>query len=270
MNESNIIDTSVESVTQSYYSKCNSEADALATVDAFIDRDNLVNSGRKSSENKIVKRENGTAQFTTTDFQITVSVVGVPTPYALANSSSQEDQDSIDAVEKNIVRVDITLNSTFLRENEADNLLYWSDCDKCIDIYDGLDSESRSPFTLTLCILYEYFKFNLRTDCPSKEEMEQLNPTEQRVAQFHINGNNVRKPPLIQSKEEYRYMKELFMNKLGIDITIPWAVQSTKLSPYLADLNIYRPKRGLARHCFSKLTVPDLIKELDRIIQKLS
>lgn len=189
-------------------------------------------------------------------------------PGAFAEFPSEEVKEQLEALAQRTLRVEITVHEKWLRDNDLDSPEAWCDNPAAYEKVFGLLREALR------------LDENLRCRTPSDAVIAKLPTDHQTILRDHLNGENARCHELVLNCQGYgkaltdarnkRFsaFKCLILETTGIDITIPWEIQSMKLSPHLRDWLIYPgeyvPAEGLAEFIFSRVTVPEIIRLLQK------
>ena len=107
-----------------------------------------------------------------------------------------------------------------------------------------------------------------------------LNDSDKEYLRYHLKGGVVRNhsdfasmPPLQLSKRFSALKKRISIATDGVDLNIPYAVQSRQLSSALAEQLVfpgeYKPPEHLAPHLFSRISAPVALKKLKAIVADL-
>ena len=164
------------------------------------------------------------------------------------------------------LRVEITVHEKWLRDNDLDSPEAWCD--------------NPAAYEKVFGLLLEALRLdeNLRCRAPSEAVMAKLPADQQTILSDHLKGKNARCHELVLNCQGYgkaltdarnkRFsaFKCQILETTGIDITIPWEIQSTKLSPRLRDWlkfrREYEPDESLAEVIYSRTSVPPVIRRL--------
>ena len=187
-------------------------------------------------------------------------------PGAFAEFPSEEVKEQLEALAQRTLRVEITVHEKWLRDNDLESPEAWCDNPAAYEKVFGL--------LLKALRLDE----NLRCRAPSEAVIAKLPEDHQTILIAHLKGDNARCHSLVLNCEghgkvltdarnkRFSAFKCSILEATGIDITIPWEIQSTKLSPRLREwLKVpreYAPEEGLAEFIYSRVSVPALIRRL--------
>lgn len=187
-------------------------------------------------------------------------------PGAFAVFPSEEVKERLVALAQRTLRVEITVHEKWLRENDLDSPDAWR--------------ENPLAYEKVFGLLLQSLRLdeNLRCRAPSEAVIAKLPEDHQTILSDHLKGKNARCHPLVLGCEghgkalvdarnkRFSAFKRLILETTGIDITIPWDKQSTKLSPRLREwLKVpgeYLPEEGLAEFIYSRASVPAVIRRL--------
>ena len=187
-------------------------------------------------------------------------------PGAFAEFPNEEIKERMETLAQRTLRVEITVHEKWLRENDLDSPEAWCDNPAAYVKVFGL---LRSALRLDE---------NLRCRAPSEAVIAKLPEDHQTILSDHLKGKNARCHELVLNCEgqgkaltdarnkRFSAFKCQILETTGIDITIPWETQSTKLSPRLREwLKVpeeYPPEEGLAEFIYSRVSVPAVIRRL--------
>ncbi len=187
-------------------------------------------------------------------------------PGAFAVFPSDEVKAQLEERAQRTLRVEITVHEKWLRDNDLDSPEAWCD--------------NPAAYEKVFGLLLEALRLdeNLRCRAPSEAVMAKLPADQQTILSDHLKGKNARCHELVLNCQGYgkaltdarnkRFsaFKCQILETTGIDITIPWEIQSTKLSPRLRDWlkfrREYEPDESLTEVIYSRTSVPPAIRRL--------
>ena len=187
-------------------------------------------------------------------------------PGAFAKFPSEDVKEQLEALAQRTLRVEITVHAKWLRDNDLDSPEAWCDNPAAYEKVFGLLREALR------------LDENLRCRAPSEAVIAKLPEDHRTILSDHLKGKNARRHELVLNCQGYgkaltdarnkRFsaFKCPIMKETGIDITIPWKIQSTKLSPRLRDWlkfrREYEPDESLTEVIYSRTSVPPAIRRL--------
>lgn len=200
------------------------------------------------------------------EFHIAAYIKQPNVPDAFATFPNAEIKKMLTELAQRIVRVEVTAHGKWLRDQGLDQPEAWRNNPAA---YGQLFQLARKALRLDE---------NLRVRLPSQDQMDKLPDTLRTVLQFHLNGENARKHAEVmdgdvtQAAQNKRFsaFKRQVLEKLGIDLSIPWSIQRSQLSPHLKDWFVhpgeYEPSDELAAHVFSRESTHEALKMLEAMI----
>ena len=135
------------------------------------------------------------------------------------------------------------------------------------------------PYVLALSFVKKQLQFStkFRKRAPRSDDLARLTAVHRELVQYHLSGESVRQhPKVLSSASPAKYFsaaRKRILEKLRVDIGIPWSVQSERISQNLDKLlavkGNFKPPLHVQQHVFGPKTVPLIIAELDRRIVDL-
>jgi hypothetical protein len=185
-----------------------------------------------------------------------------PTPNSFESFQSAEVREAVYAESRNKVRVEINTIEKWLIANGGNSPLAWKNKAKAAELVFKAFKEIKD---------YLRVSENLRSKRPKPDQLAKLPPADQTILLDYFDGVDPKQHPSMAGKS-MQYLSSIKRNiesELRIDITIPWAIHSTKISP---DLPIwmqlpdeYQAPDHLVDHCFVRETAKAKLKQLRQI-----
>ena len=185
-----------------------------------------------------------------------------PTHRSFERFPSSQVSSAIYAVSGRKVRLEFNANEKWLVANGGDSPLVWKKKAKAA----ALTAKAFQEITGYLRV-----SENLRSKRPKPDQIAKLPPAEQIILRDNFAGVDPKQHPLMVGKsiQYFSSIKRHIEAELRIDITIPWAIHSTKISP---DLPVwmqlpaeYEAPEHLMEHCFVRETAKAKLQELRQI-----
>lgn len=185
---------------------------------------------------------------------------------AFVTFPNQEVEDELVERAKRTVRVEVQVHGKWLKDNNLDTTEGWRD--------------NPSAYAAVFNLVRDALRLDedLRVRAPAEAIIAKLPADYQTVLRAHLAGDNIREHVLILSgstggdqvigmqNKKFSAFKRLILETTAIDISIPWKIQSTKLSPHLRDWLQYpgefKPSDSVAEYVFSRTSVPNALAEL--------
>lgn len=167
------------------------------------------------------------------------------------------------------LRVEVKVHAKWLTDHGLDRISQWENNPEAYKTVFGL---LRTTLRLDEKIRTRRLK---KTTVPSL----QLSPKAKKYLAYHLNGNNVRDhrdleemPTRSARSKYYSAIRLRILENEGIDLDIPYVVQTRQLSPRLSTLLVYpgefKPADHLARYVYSRVSVPEAMSTLkDAVLQ---
>ena len=186
-----------------------------------------------------------------------------PLPKSFEDFASKQISDAIYAESGRKVRVELNANFQWLNGQGLTSPLAWKN-----------KAKAATAYQLGLKKIRDYLRVSesLRSKRPKPEHMSVLAPAEQTILLDYLSGNDPKKHAQIVGKKPQYFsrVKRNIEKALRIDITIPWAVHSKKISPHLPSwlqwFGDYKPPVNLVDHCFVRETAKVKLKELRKLL----
>ncbi|MBS1196492.1 MAG: hypothetical protein H6R18_277 [Proteobacteria bacterium] len=200
------------------------------------------------------------------EFNVSAYIKAPNAPNAFATFPSPEIKQELVELGQRVVRVEVMVHEKWLRENQLDRPDAWRGNPTA---YEKLFQLARDTLRLDE---------GLRVRAPTDAIIAKLPASSQTLLRAHLAGQNVREHELVldcvggskavlnaQSKK-FSAFKRQILEATAVDISIPWPIQSTKLSPHLKDWFVFPgefvPPDSLEHHVFSRVSVPPVIESL--------
>lgn len=177
-------------------------------------------------------------------------------PDAFETFPSPEVEQELVELALRTIRVEVQVHGKWLKENDLDNPEAWR---KKPSAYKKVFQLARDALRLDE---------NLRVRAPSDATIAKLPADHQTVMRAHLAGENIRDHELVLNcagtveqvvdaqNKKFSAFKRLALKETGVDYSIPWEIQSTKLSPHLKNWFVYPgeyvPSDSLKEHVFSR------------------
>lgn len=223
-----------------------------------------------SNNNKVFEvgtTDDSTVYFKHHEHEISLYVKSGWTKKAFAKFDSTQIKNTLYAVGSNYLRPQIKYFANWLTAHERDTPDSWKD-----DINES-DKEG-------MAIIRDYLRLNdgLRRRRPQPSHLAKLSAVDQEILELHFTGKSIKQHPnylkLTTPGSQRSFMskaKRRIKEALGIDISLDWINQNTKISSknissYLVYTSQYCPPQNLKPHVFCRNTVIAKIKELQSLI----
>jgi hypothetical protein len=190
------------------------------------------------------------------EFTIIAYIKQPNVPDAFETFPSPEVEQELVELALRTIRVEVELHGKWLKENDLDNPEAWR---KNPSAYKKVFQLARDALRLDE---------NLRVRAPSDAIIDKLPADHQTVMRAHLAGENIRDHELVLNcdgtveqvvdaqNKKFSAFKQLALKETGVDYSIPWEIQSTKLSPHLknwfVDRGEFVPRDSLREHVFSR------------------
>lgn len=192
-------------------------------------------------------------------------------PDAFASYPSPEVEKELEEKAARTIRIEIVAHEKWLQDNDLVKPDAWR----------GNPSAYRKVFELARNALR--LDESLRVRAPSEAIIAKLPGDHQTVLRAHLNGSNIREHDLVcagatsqvinAQHKKFSAFKCLILEATGVDLSIPWATQSTMLSPHLKDWfkfpGEFVPPDSLKEYIFSRVSAPKAIEILKAKTAKL-
>lgn len=167
------------------------------------------------------------------------------------------------------LRVEVKVHAKWLTDHGLDRISQWENNPEAYKTVFGL---LRTTLRLDEKIRTRRLK---KTTVPSL----QLSPKAKKYLAYHLNGNNVRNhrdleemPTRSARSKYYSAIRLRILENEGIDLDIPYVVQTRQLSPRLSTLLVYpgefKPADHFAGYVYSRVSVPEAMSTLkDAVLQ---
>lgn len=161
------------------------------------------------------------------------------------------------------LRVEVQVHAKWLTDHGLDRISQWENNPEAYKTVFGL---LRTTLRLDEKIRTRRLK---KTTVPSLK----LSPKAKKYLAYHLNGNNVRDhrdfaemPTRSERSKYYSAIRLRILENEGIDLDIPYVVQTRQLSPRLSTLLVYpgefKPADHFAGYVFSPVSVPGRMSRL--------
>lgn len=186
--------------------------------------------------------------------------------------ASPEIEQLIRPVGEKCLRVEIRFKGAWLRKNKLATADSWV-----------TRSGEPDPYEIGMKMIRKMLRLNdeLRQRRPKETDIAKLYVEDQKILRWHLDGNNPRQHPRVleypSADERNRFfadVKARIYDKCLVDISLPWAVQSTAYSHRLAELlqfaNRYTPPPHLANHVYSPVSVARVLPRLRQMVEAMT
>lgn len=195
------------------------------------------------------------------EFMIVAYIKQPNAPYAFATFPNEDVENELVERALRTVRVEVNVHGAWLKRNGLDCPNAWRD--------------NPSAYETVFNLIRETLRLDegLRVRAPTSAVIEKLRLDHQTVLRAHLAGEDIREHELvvggsssIGAQKRFSAFKRLILDVTSVDISIPWQIQSTKLSPHLAGWLQYPgefvPSDSVVEHVFSRTSVPKAIADL--------
>lgn len=196
------------------------------------------------------------------DFEAKSYVKDGPSPRSFETFHSPEVREAVYGESCHKVRLENNVDEKWLLANGGDSPLAWKNKAK---------AEEFIAKAFRQVTDYLRANENLRSKRPKPDQVAKLPPAEQAILLDYFNGVDPKQHPSMvgKSAQYFSSVKRHIQNELRIDITIPWAIHSTKISPDLPEwMKLpaeYEAPDHLMDHCFVRDTAKAKLKQLRQI-----
>lgn len=265
----------LNSVTLTYLLLCASLADAHAARYEFARHaESLHNTKLKGLQAafSVGPADKATSYIKKRNYTISAYVKDGPVEGAFADFPTLEDEAVVRAEAGFYLRVEIELHGACLAAHGLESVNRWV-----------LAAVRRNPYEQAFSLIRKEMQLdaNLRQRAPKEQAISDLREPDQSFLRWHLSGEDVRQHPLVLSKETvhkqngyFSAIKQRFLKKMKIDISLEWVKQSTHLSPRLNELVVYagdyEPELHLADKVYSRVSAPVCIEQMDKRIAELT
>ena len=270
----NLEHTSIKEVALTYLLDCKDRADAN-DYNKMIENYGEATLNTKHTNNKIKKpitTASSAGQTTVTitkyrAFEAKSYVKVGPSPHSFEHFPNPQVHDAIYGESCHKVRIEYNAREKWLKANGGDSPLAWKKRSKAVELIAKAFQEIKD---------YLRVSENLRSKRPKPDQIAKLSPAEQTILLDYFAGDDPKQHPLMvgKSAQYFSSIKRHIETELRIDMSIPWSIHSTKISP---DLPIwmqlpaeYQAPEHLVDHCFVRETVKAKLQELRQINAKLA
>ncbi|MGE4329344.1 hypothetical protein [Diaphorobacter sp.] len=182
-------------------------------------------------------------------------------PNKFASFVSPEVENAIYEIGKRVLRVEITLSAKYLAENGLSKPSAWRGA-KGKAVY-------REQFDWLRTLLK--VDADYRVNKPQQRHVDGLPERDQLVLAWYLKGKPINQLPQFQSGEWKKSpIKQRILERLRIDIDIPWKTQCRIAIPGLSELlsldRLVKPPKELLEHCH----FPSTVKRKNRELRKLA
>lgn len=266
----------LELVTLTYLFDCGDQSSAVATNQKLMSRGEALKNrsamgGRKPGVFSVGSESAVTAYFNERTFKIKSYVKFEKIKRSFAIFPSREVQNEVYQASANLLRIEIDLKRSWLKEHKLENPAAWR------------NTKSHKPTLKGLEVIRQYLRLDesLRMRRPQAGHMKRLAAPDRTILEEHMAGFDVRnckgileKSSKLARQKYFSAVKKRIYDELEIDISIRWDDQCRKLWPELSSLldteNLYRIPAKLKPHSYCLDTVRSAIKKLERSVGPLS
>lgn len=197
------------------------------------------------------------------EFTILAYIKQPNVPDAFETFPSPEIEQELVELALRTIRVEVQVHGKWLKENDLDNPESWR---KNPSAYKKVFQLARDALRLDE---------GLRVRAPSDAIIAKLPADHQKVMVAHLAGENIRDHELVLNcagtveqvvdaqNKKFSAFKQLALKETGVDYSIPWEIQSTKLSPHLKNWFVcpgeFVPSDRLGEHVFSRTSAQPAI-----------
>lgn len=264
----------IREVTFTYLQDCDVKQKAIARVQDIYDYGqvtrNLNHTNPKQKKPVIVFSSGGLSTVTITNhrlFEGKFYVKEGPTPKSFETFPNAGVKSAIYAESGKMGRDEFKATANWLKANDAVSPLKFKNRAEANRLYER-------GYTAMAAFLRT--SDNLRSRRPKPEHMNVLTPTEKEVLTDYFTGVDPSEHELMKGKSQqyFSLVKRNIEKALRIDISIPWSLHSTKISPTLPQLfqypGEYQPAAHLADYCFTRETAKLALVKLRQMVKSVS
>ncbi len=188
------------------------------------------------------------------------------TPKSFEKFVSSQIGQAIYAESGSLVRGEFNADRAWLKAKKGESPVAWKSA-----------AFAEKTIQLALNTIRDYLRIsdNLRSRRPKPEQLDALSTAERAIVEDYLNGADPKAHPLLvgKSAQYFSAVKCKMEQTLRMDITIPWKLHSTKISPHLSKWmqwnGQYQAPPALAPHCFVWATAKAKFKTLRRMLRVL-
>lgn len=190
-----------------------------------------------------------------------------PTPNSFETFHSPAIRQAVYGESCHKVRLEHNAEHKWLQANGGDSPLAWKNKAKAAELVAKAFQQIKD---------YLRVSEELRSKRPKPDQIAKLPPAEQTILLDYFAGVDPKQHPSMvgKSSQYFSSVKRHIETELRIDITIPWAIHSTKISPDLPNWmklpDEYKAPNHLAKHCFVRETAKAKLKQLRQINASLA
>lgn len=268
----------LHSVTPTYLFLCDDLADSHAARREFADHSEAVLNNRDSENDSsrnpafsIGSSDKATSYIKNRDHLISAYVKDGSVTKAFTSFPSLSVEQAVRTKAKKYLRVEVAFGGAWLRKHRMDRPECWQ------------LSPSKNPYKVGVDLIRKVLKLDvgLRSRAPKEEAIAQLVEPDQSILRWHLAGKKARFHPHILAQGDthkqnvyFSAVKARLISKCKVDISIPWKVQSQRMSSRLPDLlrlnGQYEPPADIADDIYSPASVPAPINKLTRMIKVMA
>lgn len=189
-----------------------------------------------------------------------------------ARFPSPEIEQLICPIGERCLRVEQQFKGEWLRKHKRGRVDAWVTCPGQPD-----------PYEIGMTTIRKKLRLDdeLRQRRPKETDIAKLYVEDQKILRWHLEGNNPRRHPRVLDRKSanarnrfFADVKARIYDRCRVDISIPWAVQSTAYSHRLAELlqfaNRYTPPPDLVDHVYSPKSVARVLAQLKQKVRAIT
>ncbi|MDD4913350.1 MAG: hypothetical protein PHP57_13745 [Sideroxydans sp.] len=261
----------IRSVTLTYLANCSNKTGAHTARRGMYSQGAALHNKktrkkrlRKDKVYEVGTKERATVYMKHHDYQVSCYVKDGVVGGASSRFASPEVEAALRAEAGKYLRVEITLNHSWLEDKHRQSIQSW----KYV--------KGDSPYDIGIETIRSYLRLdeNLRTRMPKLEHLDKLSAEEKQILVWHLEGRNVRKHISLRGSNSRRFypIRQRLLRKVRVDLSIPWEVQRNELHPKLGDLlainGQYKPPKELADHVYCRRSIDAALDKLKTLIKK--
>lgn len=254
----------IASVTLTYSFRCDSNDDASSNNDMLLHRGEVIHPHQVNNSGAFAVggTRNKTTYFKHRNHFISSYIKSGRTKKSFAHFANVNVERNLYGVGQKLMRVEVRLTQAYLKSKGLNNPSAWQRSD-----------DDENPNAMGHKIIRQYFRFDddLRQRAPKANHLDALNDADKSILRWHLDGKDVRQHQNMCGRDNkyFSAVRLRILDRLRIDIAIPWAVQrtlSSRLSTVLAADNLYRPTADVKAHSFYGDNIRNALRQLRKMV----